>query len=233
MGVKPPTKETRDREKQVWLLRCKCWTEQRIANELGIDQATVSRMLKRKAESLSLQLAQEASAMKAAQSAQHEHIAMEAMEAWEASKEDAVTVKSKERGVQKNLTAAQAEDLLADFDPEGIPNLYSDGDGNETSSEERAQLIAEATAAHIAGKSKGRAILTTEKTRTEERRYQVGDPRFLEQAQKAMAAVREIWGLDAPRRQEHSGGISVTAVTGYEIVPPGNGTGDTAKQRED
>lgn len=233
MAAKPTAKETREKENKAWLLRCKCWTEQRIADELGVDVSTVCRMLKRKAEQLALELAQAASAMKAQQSAAHEQIAMEAMEAWEASKEDAVTVKSneKERGVQKNLTAGQAEELLSDFDPESIPGLYDD----EISSEERAQLIAEATAAHIAGKSKGRAVLTTEKTRTEERRYQVGDPRFLDQAQKAMAAIREIWGLDAPKKQEHSGGIGVTAVTGYDVFAPApiHGTGDTSAERQD
>lgn len=191
-------------------------------------------MLKRVEERLAKELVEQAAEIKARQTAQHEHIAMEAMEAWEKSKEDGVTVKSneKEKGVQGGeLSEAERAELLDDFDPEAIPFLYYDQDNNDTSSEERAQKIAEATAAHISAKLKARGTVAVERTKTEERRYQCGDPRFLDQAQKALASIRDIWGLDAPKKQEHSGGISVTAVTGYDILPP-NGTGDTSTERQ-
>ncbi len=38
---------TRENELRAWELRQKCWTQERIAAELGVDQGTVSKMLSR------------------------------------------------------------------------------------------------------------------------------------------------------------------------------------------
>ena len=54
----------------------------------------------------------------------------------------------------------------------------------------------------------GKNVKRTERTR----RGQCGDPRFLDQAQKALESVRRIWGLDAPVKKEGQGGQTAIQV---------------------
>lgn len=80
---------TREREAQAWKLRQRLWTEQRIADELGVHVSTVSRMLDRVERRLAEQLKNESLPIKARQTAQLQEIAAEAFAAWERSKLDA------------------------------------------------------------------------------------------------------------------------------------------------
>ena len=48
-------------------------------------------------------------------------------------------------------------------------------------------------------------------------REQTGDPRFIEQARGALADIRAIWGLDAPKKQDiTSAGQAVKAYVGFD-----------------
>ncbi|HEV8178334.1 MAG TPA: hypothetical protein VGP44_11695 [Gemmatimonadales bacterium] len=88
MPARPPIQVTREREQEAWRLRQRFWTEQRIADHLGIDQTTVSKMLDRVERDLAVKFEAEALPIKARQTAQLQEIANEAFAAWERSKED-------------------------------------------------------------------------------------------------------------------------------------------------
>lgn len=76
-------------EREVWLRRVKGWTQQRIADDLGIPQPTVCAMLKRIESKLALEFKERAAEIKAQQTAVHERIAQEALLQWERSCQDA------------------------------------------------------------------------------------------------------------------------------------------------
>lgn len=85
MAARPPLQVTRSREKEAWELRQQFWTEQRIADHLGVERSTVSKMLDRVERDLAERLAAEALPIKARQTAQLEQIAAEAYEQWRRS----------------------------------------------------------------------------------------------------------------------------------------------------
>jgi predicted transcriptional regulator len=89
MAARPPIQVTRQREKEAWELRQQFWTEQRIADHLGIERSTVSKMLDRVERDLAERLAEEALPIKARQTAMLERVAEEAFEQWKRSCEDA------------------------------------------------------------------------------------------------------------------------------------------------
>lgn len=164
MAANPPIEVTRAREAQAWELRQRCWTEQRIADEIGVHVATVSRMLDRVERRLAAQLQEQALPIKARQTAVLERVAAEALAAWERSQQDAELVRVTEKWVV----------------PKDGADPYQVSD------------------------------------KTTERRGQAGDPALLAAAMKALADVREIWGLDAPKRTDlTSGGESLKAYVGF------------------
>jgi hypothetical protein len=63
------------------------------------------------------------------------------------------------------------------------------------------------------------------------RKGRIGDHNLLARAMDAYAAIRKIWGLDAPEKRDlTSNGQSIAPVIGYVITPPEGanaGTGDT------
>ncbi len=77
-----PAEVTRERESRAWELRQKCYTQERIAAELGIDQSTVCKILgrvnKRYLKAIQSQLGER----KAEQTAQLEKIAEDALESF-------------------------------------------------------------------------------------------------------------------------------------------------------
>jgi DNA-binding CsgD family transcriptional regulator len=83
------------REAQIWALRLKGHTQVRIAGELGIHQGTVSKILGRVSTRVARQLHREIAQRKAEQVFQLEHVAQEAMEAWERSKRAATVVQKR------------------------------------------------------------------------------------------------------------------------------------------
>ncbi len=90
-GSRIPREITRERECRAWELRQKGWTQQRIANELGITQQAVQAILKRLDMRFLAKADELIAEQKAAQTSQLQYIADEAMQAWERSKLDAVT----------------------------------------------------------------------------------------------------------------------------------------------
>jgi transcriptional regulator with XRE-family HTH domain len=122
-------------ENRIWELRCRGWTQREIASQLGVNQSSVWKVLRKLSRRMATQMEASILERKAEQVAQLEQIAMEAMQAWERSKE-----------------AAHA-------------------------AQER--------------RSKDGMSMTTSAT------GQYGDPRFLEQAIKAMADIRQVLACDA------------------------------------
>lgn len=61
-------------------------------------------------------------------------------------------------------------------------------------------------------------IPSIKQTITKTTEYQAGDPRFLDQARGALADIRDIWGLEAPKKKDiTSGGAALKA---YGLVDP-------------
>lgn len=94
------------REREAWRLRVEGWTQQRIAEHLGMDQSTVSDSLKRIEQALAVEFKADALQIKARQTAVLEHVADEALQRWresvgEVEKVTTVTgrVKTTENGV--------------------------------------------------------------------------------------------------------------------------------------
>ncbi|MDR3477646.1 MAG: hypothetical protein P4M14_06415 [Gammaproteobacteria bacterium] len=75
-----------ERERRAWRLRQQCFTQERIAEELNITQSAVSQILKRLCTRYAEENIYEIGQAKIEQIVQLEHIASEAMQAWEASK---------------------------------------------------------------------------------------------------------------------------------------------------
>lgn len=111
-----------EREHKVWQLRQKCWTQQRIADELGITQAAVSKILKRMSDRFLAQHTDMVGRQKAQQTIQLEYIADEAMQAWERSKEAAKAVTQR---------AKESEDGSGSSDKQ-VTTQVKDQDGNPT-----------------------------------------------------------------------------------------------------
>jgi predicted transcriptional regulator len=80
-----------DREKRAWKLTCRGWTQERIAEELGITQQAVSAALKRAEERFAERFRERMAREKARQTALLDHIVAESLGAWERSKELATT----------------------------------------------------------------------------------------------------------------------------------------------
>ena len=79
---------TQELERQAWRLRMRFWSQQDIAQELGVSQETVSRMLHRVAERLNKAFLQEISCMRAEQTEQLTQIARTAYEAYEKCRQE-------------------------------------------------------------------------------------------------------------------------------------------------
>ncbi len=86
--MKTPHEITLERERKVWRLRLKSWSQENIAAELGITQSAVSQILKRLFERYYEENMVEIEQVKVEQVAQLEYIASEAMRAWVRSKKN-------------------------------------------------------------------------------------------------------------------------------------------------
>jgi predicted transcriptional regulator len=104
---RPPRELVQRREEQAWALRLRGRTEAQIAAELGITQGAVSKILRRVAAQALRRLTKEVALARAVQYGQLEHIASEAMRAWDRSLEDSVTTKETEGRPTERTTRTQ------------------------------------------------------------------------------------------------------------------------------
>jgi hypothetical protein len=81
--------QAREHERRAWELRQQGWSERRIAAEIGVEAASVHRILARDEKRLVAQLKEEGEKVKVRQTSVLEHITDEALQAWERSKESA------------------------------------------------------------------------------------------------------------------------------------------------
>jgi hypothetical protein len=107
-GNAPAREVSRQREQDAWTLRQEGRTEAAIAERLGVSQPAVSKMLRRVEARVLKDLSGRVGRMKAAQTAQLEHITSQAMRAWEVSLEDSVTVQATEGGAFVVTTKTQS-----------------------------------------------------------------------------------------------------------------------------
>jgi predicted transcriptional regulator len=139
-----PRARLRLREAQVLELATLGWSQRRIAEEVGITQAAVSKLLARVELRQFREHAATIDRQKARQMQRLDYVFAEAIRGWTESQADATRRRQRK--------------------------THSDGGGD-------GATIAE---------------LVTEN--------QHGDPRFLEEARKALADQRRLWGLEAPRQ---------------------------------
>src|SRR5215470_3099423 len=143
-GGYEPRARIRTRELRAMELVVLGWTQHQIAEDLGVSQAAVSKLLKRVETRVLHELTSVIERQKARQTLRLEHLFAEAMRAWETSKADST------RRRQRKTEGGSAR--------------------------------AGATVAEIVVEN------------------QHGDPRYLDEARKAMADQRKLWGLDAPQK---------------------------------
>ncbi len=134
----------RTRELRALELATLGWPQHRIAADLGVSQAAVSKILKRIELRLLRELTETVERQKARQTLRLDHLFAEAMAAWEQSKTD--STRRRQRKTQPGTGGAGAT---------------------------VAEIVTE---------------------------NQSGDPRYLDEARKALADHRKIWGLDAPQK---------------------------------
>src|ERR1051326_4169214 len=89
MNNKPTRETTLLREQQVWELRVKCYSQQQIAQQLGISQPAVSQILNRVRDRLAKQYLEGALLMRIDQTEQLLKVAQQAYADYEASKQEA------------------------------------------------------------------------------------------------------------------------------------------------
>jgi len=75
-----------ERVRRAWALRCRGWTHQRIADDIGVNRATVTKWLAAVEARELGRLSDQVEQTKARHTAILEHIADEALQAWERSK---------------------------------------------------------------------------------------------------------------------------------------------------
>lgn len=86
-GNRPPKEKTLERQRVAWRLRQKGWTQEAIAEQLGIDVGNVCRMLNRLNDEYLRENLQHVERVKVDQTRILYHIAHEALLEWERSKE--------------------------------------------------------------------------------------------------------------------------------------------------
>lgn len=170
MAARPSKEVTAENERRAWELRQKCWTEQRIADEIGVSQSAVAQMLKRANKKLFKEFIARAEEIKAEQTAQIEYIAAEALRAWEAS----------EGEIEIRRKSVKREGVIG---KDGQPKYLVVND--EVVRDEDGQPVTE--------------TMVTEHAESTETRHHNGDPRYLAEARSAKADIRDIWGLNAPK----------------------------------
>lgn len=135
MGAVPPREMTRERERRAWEMRQRGWTITRIADALGIDVSTVSRMLRR-VDTRYLETMREAVALlKSEQSSRLEYLYSQAIAAWERTGDSRMLEQARQALADiRRVWGVDAPTKVAATDPSGekamvIEVVYSDGPG--------------------------------------------------------------------------------------------------------
>lgn len=161
--------QQRERERQVWAYRAEGMTHERIAELIGAERSTITKMLARLADRSLGELTEDISEEKMAQVSILRHIVDEAMQAWERSKNPEKTVTK------------------------------------------RAPVTEEGGRRRPAGRSD--SYLLSRVIDSD------GDPRYLDQAMKALGEIRKILGLNAPAPIDvTTGGKTIDRIEVIEIV---------------
>jgi len=87
--------QQKQREQQVWSLRSRGYTHERIASEVGVDKSTITKMLQRLSLAASKLLISEVVEEKYAQVGMLRHVIEESMDGWERSKQSAKVLTTK------------------------------------------------------------------------------------------------------------------------------------------
>jgi len=93
-----PREVSREREKKAWEYRQQLWTQDRIAEELGVTRVAVTKMLQRVEKRNVIELDEKVTNHKLTQIEQLQAIADQAVQAWERSKESTKTVSRIKKG---------------------------------------------------------------------------------------------------------------------------------------
>lgn len=118
-----PREVLAQREAQAWTLRQKFYTHQRIADEMGLERSTVTKILQRVTKRTLTKLGDDILEKTAAQVEQLEYVADEAMQAWHRSKEAQKNVAKRTVSRPGRFRAAdKSEDILVQTsDNDGDP----------------------------------------------------------------------------------------------------------------
>lgn len=113
-GKRQNHEQTVERERRVWELRQQWWTHERIAEEVGIDRSTVTKMLGRISKRYSEMLLTEVDRLRVEQVVRLEYMADQAMQAWASSKQPAKDARRRKRTgvdeVEENRVQTQNAD---------------------------------------------------------------------------------------------------------------------------
>jgi hypothetical protein len=134
----------RTRELRIMELTVLGWSQHQIADDLGISQAAVSKILRRVEERVLRELSTIVERQKVRHALRLEHLFAEAMRAWTDSKADSTRRRQRKTDTGHGDTGATVAELVVE--------------------------------------------------------NQHGDPRYLDEARKALADHRKLWGLDAPQK---------------------------------
>jgi hypothetical protein len=85
--VQPNRTQSREYEARAWEYRCRGWGQRRIAEQLGISQPGVSKILRRVEGRVLKELSGSVARIKVSQNGQQEYVIEEALEAWRRSQQ--------------------------------------------------------------------------------------------------------------------------------------------------
>jgi hypothetical protein len=173
---------TLQREHDVWELRLRCWNQQQIAQHLGITQGAVSQILTRVRKRLVEQFANGEAERRAEQAEQLLRIAMEALEAWQQSKQQPNPLSQTPPQTQQDTSSP--------------PESGAGGRKEEEYRDAPASESEPAPPPPSQGNSRGKSEFGLHEVRPLLGRG-VG---FLRIAIKALADIRAIWKLQQPER---------------------------------
>ncbi len=115
MAKKLPKSVMLERRRMIWDMRQKFMTHEAIGQQLGISQQAVSKVLRLMTKKYAERHMEDIDRIKAEQVAELEHVAYEAYQAWDRSKEASKMVR------KKSLLSGASEQVLESRDNDGDP----------------------------------------------------------------------------------------------------------------